>query len=45
MRGKTNEPGFVKHVAEYLADLKGVSVDELARITSANFHTLFATAT
>ena len=43
MRGKTNEPGFVKYVAEYLADLKGVSVDELARITSANFHTLFAT--
>ncbi len=45
MRGKTNEPGFVKHVAEYLADLKGVSVDELARITSANFRTLFATST
>ena len=45
MRGKTNEPGFVKHVAEYLADLKGVSIDELARITSANFRTLFTTAT
>ncbi len=45
MRGKTNEPGFVKHVAEYLADLKGVSIDELARITSANFRTLFATVT
>jgi TatD DNase family protein len=45
MRGKTNEPGFVKHVAEYLADLKGVSVDELARITSTNFRTLFSTAT
>ena len=45
MRGKTNEPGFVKHVAEYLADLKGISVDELARITSTNFRTLFATAT
>jgi len=45
MRGKTNEPGFVKHVAEYLADLKGVSIDELARITSANFRTLFATST
>lgn len=45
MRGKTNEPGFVKHVAEYLADLKGVSIDELAHITSANFRTLFATAT
>lgn len=45
MRGKTNEPGFVKHVAEYLADLKGVSVDELAYITSTNFRTLFATST
>lgn len=45
MRGKTNEPSFVKHVAEYLADLKGVSIDELARITSANFRTLFSTAT
>jgi TatD DNase family protein len=45
MRGKTNEPGFVKHVAEYLSDLKGVSIDELARITSANFRTLFATST
>jgi TatD DNase family protein len=44
MRGKTNEPGFVKHVAEYLADLKGVSIDELARITSTNFRTLFSTA-
>lgn len=44
MRGKTNEPGFVKHVAEYLADLKGISIDELARITSTNFRTLFSTA-
>ena len=44
MRGKTNEPGFVKHVAEYLADLKGVSIDELARITSTNFCTLFSAA-
>lgn len=44
MRGKTNEPGFVKYVAEYLADLKGVSIDELARITSTNFRTLFSAA-
>ena len=44
MRGKTNEPGFVKHVAEYLADLKGVSIDELARITSTNFRNLFSAA-
>lgn len=41
MRGKTNEPGFVRHVAEYLADLKGVSLETLADATSANFRTLF----
>ena len=41
MRGKTNEPGFVKHVAEFLADLKGVSVAELAEVTTHNFQTLF----
>ena len=41
MRGKTNEPGFVKHVAEYLADLKGVPLAELAAATSDNFRSLF----
>ncbi len=41
MRGKTNEPGFVRHVAEYLADLKGVPLAELADATSRNFRTLF----
>jgi TatD DNase family protein len=41
MRGKTNEPGFVRHVAEYLADLKGVSLQTLAEVTSQNFRTLF----
>jgi TatD DNase family protein len=41
MRGKTNEPGFVRHVAEYLADLKGVPLQELAEATSHNFQRLF----
>ena len=41
MRGKTNEPGFVRHVAEYLADLKGVPLDTLAAATTQNFRALF----
>jgi TatD DNase family protein len=41
MRGKTNEPGFVRHVAEYLADLKGVPLDTLGAATTQNFRSLF----
>jgi TatD DNase family protein len=41
MRGKTNEPGFVRHVAEYLADLKGVPLSTLADATTRNFRELF----
>ncbi|MEO6352939.1 MAG: TatD family hydrolase [Burkholderiaceae bacterium] len=40
-RGKINEPGFVKHVAEYLADLKGVPLAQFAQQTSDNFFNLF----
>jgi TatD DNase family protein len=43
-RGKTNEPGFVCHVAEFLAKLKGVPLDELAQRTTANFFSLFQAA-
>ncbi len=42
-RGKVNEPGFVKHVAEFLAKLKGVPVDLVAKQTSKNFFNLFNT--
>jgi len=40
-RGKTNEPAFVVHTAAMLAELKGVSQDELARATTENFFRLF----
>jgi TatD DNase family protein len=43
-RGKQNQPGYVVEVAEFIADLKGISVKELARITTENFYTLFALA-
>ena len=40
-RGKTNEPAFVVHTGRMLAELKGVSPDELARVTTGNFFRLF----
>jgi TatD DNase family protein len=43
-RGRINEPGLVCHVAEFLARLKGVPLDQLARQTSENFFALFKTA-
>lgn len=43
-RGKQNEPSFVVHTAAEVARLKGVSGDELARATTANFYRLFTRA-
>ena len=40
-RGKTNQPGYVKHVAEEIASLKGISVEEVGRVTTQNFFSLF----
>jgi len=40
-RGKMNEPGFVAHVAEYLATLKGVPLEQIAAQTTENFFKLF----
>ena len=40
-RGKTNEPAFVVHTAEMLAELKGVTQDELSAATTDNFFRLF----
>ena len=35
-RGKQNEPGYVRYVAEAIAKLKGVSLNEIAEATYAN---------
>lgn len=40
-RGKMNQPGFVKHVAEYIAALRGITVEDVAAATTANFFALF----
>jgi TatD DNase family protein len=41
-RGKTNEPSYVVHTAKALAAAKGVSLEELAAATTANFFRLFS---
>ncbi|WP_022942689.1 TatD family hydrolase [Psychromonas hadalis] len=43
-RGQENEPAFTADVAKFVADLKGVSVEELAKVTSDNFFNLFTQA-
>lgn len=44
-RGKLNHPALVRHVAEEVAKLRGISTDELALATTANFSRLFGVAT
>jgi TatD DNase family protein len=41
-RGKVNEPGFVKGVAEHQALVRGLSLEQIAATTSANAAALFA---
>jgi len=40
-RGKRNEPAYAWHVAETIANLKGISFEETAQITTANVKRLF----
>lgn len=40
-RGKMNEPALVRHVAEYLATLKGEPLERIAQQTTDNFFNLF----
>lgn len=43
-RGKPCEPAFVADTAKFLAELRGETLEELSRATSANFRKLFAKA-
>jgi TatD DNase family protein len=40
-RGKVNEPAYVRHVAEALAELRGLDFAAVAAATTANFQRLF----
>lgn len=40
-RGKSNEPKYVPHVAQFIADLKGITLEQVAEQTSQNFKDLF----
>lgn len=40
-RGKANQPAYVRHVAESLAKLREVSLEQIARATTANYYRLF----
>lgn len=42
LRGRRNEPANVVHTARVLAELKGVEVEEIARVTSSNFEYIFS---
>jgi TatD DNase family protein len=41
-RGQSNEPSFVRHTAEKLAETRGIGIEQLAADTTANFARLFA---
>lgn len=41
-RGKTCEPAYVANTAQFVADLRGTSIDSLAAQTTENFHALFS---
>lgn len=43
-RGKTNQPGYVKYVAEEIARLRGLSYQEVVDATTENFFRLFPEA-
>ncbi len=40
-RGKRNEPAYVRAIAEKIADLRGVGLEEIGEITTRNFEELF----
>lgn len=43
-RGRPNEPSFVLHTAEKIAEIRGVGLEEIGRVTTENFFRLFSKA-
>lgn len=43
-RGKPNYPTYVRYVAEYIAELRGVSLSQIAALSTDNFYSLFKIA-
>ncbi len=43
-RGKTNEPAYVRHTAQQVAQLRGINMEELSAATTENFFKLFTSA-
>ena len=44
MRGKVNEPSFTRYTAKKVAEIKGLSIEEVAHTTTDNFFNLFSKA-
>ncbi len=40
-RGKSNQPAYTRYVAEHIAELKGLRLEEVAAATTSNFYRLF----
>ena len=41
MRGKKNEPAYIKYTLKKLSEIKGVSLSDLEKVTTNNFNKLF----
>jgi TatD DNase family protein len=44
-RGKTNQPAYVRYTAQEVAQLRGISLEQVMEATTANFFRLFSDAT
>jgi TatD DNase family protein len=44
LRGKRCEPGFTAHTARVLAECRGMSLADISRVTTENFHRLYPKA-